>query len=133
MLRWINRHRWDLALAVWAAAWLTVAAFVFVQVRAIGELSDSLVDASRALRGSADGIGQLEREVESLPLVGEIEGVDTIQRTLRVAANDARASAREARSAVTTLAWLLAAITGLVPTLPLLALRLALHGRLPAT
>ena len=132
MHRWLRRHRFDLGLAVWAATWFVVAGFVFVEVRAIGELSDSLVDASRALRGTADGLGQIEREVEALPFVGQIAGVDRIQRSLRVAANDARASAREARASVTRLAWLLAVITGLVPTLPLLALRLAFHGRLPA-
>jgi hypothetical protein len=131
--RWVHDHRWDLGLAVWAAAWFAVAAFVFVQVRAIGELSDSLVVAAQALHGTADGLGQIESTVEALPFVGQVGGIDRIQRSLRQAGNEARASARDARSSVQTLAWLLAVITGLVPTLPLLALRLAFHGRLPAT
>jgi hypothetical protein len=130
---WVHRHRWDLGLAVWAASWFAVAGFVFVQVRSIGDLSDSLVTAGRALHGTADGLGQIESTVEGLPFVGQIVGIDRIQESLRIAGNEARASARDARSSVETLAWLLAVITGLVPTLPLVALRLAFFGRLPAT
>lgn len=122
--------RYDIALGVWAAVWVAVATIVFFQVQAIGEVSESLVTAGRGLDRTADGLAQIESTVEGLPFVGQIRDLDEVQERLREAAVEARATARDARESVTGLAWLLAAITGLVPTLPLLALRLALRGKL---
>lgn len=123
-------RRYDIALAVWAAVWIALGAVVFDQVRSIGDLANSLVTAGRALDGTADGLNQIGGAIDDIPFVDDVAELEEIERRVRAGAQEARATARDARAGAERLAWILAAITALVPTVPLLALRLALGAKL---
>lgn len=114
---------YDLGLALWAAGWVVMGALVYDNVRGLAELSVPVIKASRALEETAEGLDR----VASIPLVGDAANLDAIKVRVREAAAGARASARDSRENVRTLAWLLGVSIALVPTLPLLAIYLPIR------
>ncbi len=109
---------YDVGLAIWALVWIGMGFFVHENVRGLAELSVPVVKASRALDETAEGLDR----ISSIPLIGDAANLDAIRARVREAGVEARASARESRENVRTLAWLLGISIALVPTLPLLAI-----------
>ncbi len=114
---------YDLLLLVWAGIWLAMGALVYDNVRGLGELSVPVIKASRALDETAKGLDS----ISSIPLIGDAANLDAIRARVAEAGREARASARESRENVRTLAWLLGISIALVPTLPLLVLYIPLR------
>ncbi|MEP7334596.1 MAG: hypothetical protein ABI717_02340 [Actinomycetota bacterium] len=109
---------YDVGLAIWALVWIGMGFFVYENVRGLAELSVPVIKASRALDETAEGLDR----ISSIPLIGDAANLDAIKARVREVGMEARASARESRENVRTLAWLLGISIALVPTLPLLAI-----------
>lgn len=111
----------DAAVLLWAVGWIVVGVLVAREVRALGELSDTVVVAGEALGDAGRAIGSLE----NVPFVGE-EIRQVGERTER-AAESARASGRVSRESVDSLSLLLGIAIALGPSLPLVALYLPMR------
>jgi hypothetical protein len=103
----------DVALVGWTCALLGVGVAATREVRGLGELGDTVILASGALRQTAD----LVDELSGLPFVGaEADRLaDRVRRTARSANRQAAASKVHVRR----LAVLLGAALVLVPVMPL--------------
>jgi hypothetical protein len=106
----------DAAVLLWAVGWIVVGILVAREVRALGELSDTVVVAGDALGNAGEALASLE----SVPFVGE-DIREVGERTERAAAS-ARASGRSSRESVDSLSLLLGVAIALGPSLPLVAL-----------
>lgn len=116
-------YAYDAVLVAWTAVWLVVGLLVYRDVRDLTGLSEPVVDAAAALEETAQGL----RQVDEIPFVGEVANLPAIERDVRVAAASARTSARDAEENVRRLALLLGLSLAFVPTLPPLALWLAVR------
>jgi hypothetical protein len=106
----------DVAALAWVAAWIVLAVLVGREVRALRELSDTVVVAGVAVEDTGD----LLRSLEGVPLVGpQVAGV---AERVQEAGRSAQASGRDSRDSTEDLSILLALSIGLIPTLPLLGL-----------
>jgi hypothetical protein len=113
-------RRLNVALAIWVAFWIGIAAYTAYEVSALRSLSQTVVKAGAA----TESTGHALAAVGHLPFVGgQISQLAT-------QAIDAGASARESGAAtastVDRLAILLGIAIALIPTVPLLALYLPL-------
>ena len=115
------RRLLDAAVLLWAVGWIVVGVLVAREVRALGELSDTVVVAGDALGDAGRAIGSLE----SVPFVGE-DIREVGERTER-AAESARASGRMSRESIDSLSLLLGIAIALGPSLPLVALYLPMR------
>lgn len=116
-------YAYDAVLIVWTAIWLAVGAIVYRDVRDLTGLSDPVVDAAAALEETAQGL----RQIDGIPFVGDVTNLPAIERDVRAAAASARASARDAEENVRRLAIVLGLSLAFIPTLPPLALWVAVR------
>lgn len=112
----------DLAVVVWIAVWLLLAARVHDDLRSLTELSDGAVAAGRALQTTADALAELQ----GIPFVGG--EVEALERDVRNAARRTMRAGRGSRAEIRTYARLAGGIVALGPTLPILLLYLPLRG-----
>lgn len=106
----------DLAVALWAAAWIAVGFAVANEVRGLTDLSRTVGDAGIALEGAGDALAALD----GVPFVGgNVKEVG--ERTARAGAS-ARASSQSSRESIESLSVLLGVSIAVAPTLPLLLL-----------
>ncbi len=106
----------DIGLALWCAAWIGLAVAVGQEVRGLGQVSETVVEAGAALEEAGGALVSLE----SVPFVGD--DVVAVGEQTQEAGRSARRSGRASRDSVNDLSILLALSIGVVPTLPLLAL-----------
>ena len=106
----------NVALAIWAAFWIGLAAYTAYEVSALRSLSQTVVKAGAATESTGHALAAVGR----LPLVG---GRITHLAAQAIAAGaSARASGTSTASTVDRLAILLGVAIALIPTVPLLAL-----------
>lgn len=111
MSRRRNVRYLDLALTCWVALWLTLGSVCFIEVRALGSLSDTMDTAGRSLQEAGQTLGA----VASIPLVGA--GVrPAAERVQRLAAQTV-AEAADSRTHIRRLSILAAVIAGALPIL----------------
>jgi hypothetical protein len=115
--------RLDLFVALWVAAWVTLAVFVARQVLVLRDLSDTVVKAGVAVRSSGTALGSLR----GLPLVGL--QVRTVADQAREAGRSAIVNGKKTRDSVDTLAILLGIGVGASATVPALVLYLPYRRR----
>ena len=109
-------HLLDLAALLWVAGWIVLAFFVAREVRALRELSDTVVISGVAVEDT----GRLVGSLQDVPFVGGRVG--EVADRVREAGQSAQASGRDSRETTENLSVLLALAIGLIPTLPLLGL-----------
>jgi hypothetical protein len=114
-------HLLDLAALLWVAGWIVLAVFVAREVRALRELSDTVVTAGVAVEET----GRLLGSLQDVPFVGSRVG--EVAARVREAGESARLSGRDSRETTENLSVLLALAIGLIPTLPLLGLYVPLR------
>jgi hypothetical protein len=100
---------------------VVLATFVALSVSDLTSLSDSVVAAGRALDQTAESL----RRLEDVPLVGGDLG--ELADRADEAATSAAQSGRSSHAAIERLAVLLGVAIALVPTVPVVALHLALR------
>lgn len=115
------RRLLDAGVVLWTVGWIVVGILVAREVRALGELSDTVVVAGDALADAGSAVASLE----SVPFVGE-DIREVGERTER-AAESARASGRSSRESIDSLSLLLGIAIALGPSLPLVALYLPMR------
>lgn len=115
------RRLLDLAVLLWAVAWVIVGLLVAREVRGLTDLSRTVTAAGYALQEAGGALGSLE----GVPFVGEDVG-DVAERTER-AGRSARESGRSSRESVESLSILLGISIALAPSLPLIALYLPMR------
>jgi hypothetical protein len=108
----------DLLVLAWVAAWIVVAIAVAHEVGRLRDLSTTVVKAGIAVRSTGDALESLT----SLPFVGG--RIRPVATEVRAAGQSAVLSGRETRNSVNNLSTLLGLVSGLAPTLPLLAVYL---------
>jgi hypothetical protein len=114
-------HVLDLAALLWVAGWIVLALFVAREVRALRELSDTVVTAGVAVEDT----GRLLGSLQDVPFVGDRVG--EAAASVREAGESAQVSGRDSRETTENLSVLLALAIGLIPTLPLLGLYVPLR------
>jgi len=108
----------DVALIVWAVAWIWVGVTVALEIRGLARLSDAVGAVGRAVERTGAAIGSLD----GLPLVGA--STEESARAIREAGNSAVRSARESRDSVDTTSVLLGISLATIPSVPVLLLYL---------
>jgi hypothetical protein len=109
------------ALVVWAAFWIAIAAYTAYEVAALKTLSGTIVKAGAATAAT----GHALQALTSVPFVGGQIG-HLAQQAIG-AGLSARASGASVATSIDQLAVLLGIAIGLIPTVPLLALYLPLR------
>jgi hypothetical protein len=117
----VNRWLADFAVVVWAALWAGLAVAVYYEVHGLRDVSDTLVQTGRAV----DSTGKALQAVAGVPFVGgKVSGyADEVRRAGRSAVKSGRSS----RKHIDKLSILLAVVTGVVPTVPVIAAYVALR------
>lgn len=110
-----------IGLLLWTALWIALAFVTAHEVLALRDLSDTVVKTGRAV----DTAGRALQAIGGVPFVGG--RVSTLADQVRVAGDSAIASGRSSRDSATNLAVLLGVAVGLIPTVPMVALYLALR------
>lgn len=106
----------DLAVTLWAAAWIAVGFAVANEVRGLTDLSRTVGDAGLALEEAGSALAALD----GVPFIGgNVREVG--ERTARAGAS-ARTSGRSSRDSIESLSVLLGVSIAVAPTLPLLLL-----------
>jgi hypothetical protein len=114
-------RRLDLALAIWAAFWIGVAAYTAYEVAALRTLSHTVVKAGAATAST----GHALMAVGHLPFVGG--RISQLAAQAIAAGASARASGASTASTIDHLAVLLGIAIALIPTVPLLVLYVPLR------
>ena len=104
----------DVALAIWAAFWIAVAAWTAREVDSLRTLSQTVIKAGAA----TESTGHALMAVGNLPLVGG--RISQLAAEVIAAGASARASGASTASRIDMLAVLLGLAIGLIPTVPLL-------------
>jgi hypothetical protein len=115
------RRLLDAAVLLWAVGWIVVGILVAREVRALGELSETVVVAGEALGDAGTALASLE----GVPFVGE-DIREVGERTER-AAESAGVSGRSSRESIDSLSLLLGIAIALGPSFPLVALYLPMR------
>jgi hypothetical protein len=115
-MRWLN-----VAIAIWAAFWIGVAAYTAYEVAALRTLSHTVVKAGAA----TESTGHALAAVGHLPFVGG--SIARLAAQAIAAGATARASGASTATTIDQLAVLFGIAIGLIPTVPLLALYLPLR------
>jgi hypothetical protein len=113
-------RRLNLALAIWAAFWIGIAAYTAYEVAALRSLGRTVVKAGAA----TESTGHALAAVGHLPFVGG--RIAQLAAQAVAAGASARASGASTAATIDHLAVLLGVAIALVPTVPLLALYLPL-------
>src|SRR3954470_4991182 len=114
-------RRLDLALAIWAAFWIGIAAYTAYEVAALRALSHTVVKAGAATESTAHALAA----VGHLPFVGG--QIAHLAAQAVAAGASARASGASTAATVDQLAVLPGIGIALIPTVPLLALYVPLR------
>lgn len=140
----------DVAVAVWIAAWLAIAAVMASSVRQLGDFGDTVVAASDGLEETSTGLGRVSnglREtsralaaLSALPFVGELgprieraaAEVDRIAGRVDSAAREARRTGRGAREDAEEFSLLLGLTVAALGALPALLMYLLVRPLLVA-
>lgn len=119
-----NRRRaLDVAVLVWAVAWVALAIQVAEEVRGLRDLSSTVQRTGVAVRESGEALERLE----SLPVVGdEIAGP---AGRIKAAGASAVASGESSRDSIRDLSILLAVAIGVIPSVAVLGIYLQLRAR----
>jgi hypothetical protein len=112
----------NVALAIWAAFWIGLAAYTAYEVSALRSLSQTVVKAGAA----TESTGHALAAVGHLPFVGG--QISHLAAQATAAGASARASGDSTESTVDRLAVLLGIAIALIPTVPLLALYVPLSA-----
>lgn len=113
-------------VATWVVLWLVVGAWTGYELWQLGDLGATVADSGRALDAAGTGLQSLE----GIPVVGEQTA--ELGEQVRSNAQDIVAGAGEAQSRTRRLAVLLGLTVALVPSVPVLAVHLALRRGLIA-
>jgi hypothetical protein len=114
-------RRLDVALAIWAAFWIGIAAFTAYEVAALRTLGHTVVTAGAA----TESTGHALAAVGHLPFVGG--RISELAAQATAAGASARAGGASTATTVDHLAVLLGIAIALIPTVPLLALYVPLR------
>ncbi|HEX3687362.1 MAG TPA: hypothetical protein VHU60_07240 [Gaiellaceae bacterium] len=114
-------RRLDVALAIWAAFWIGIAAYTAYEVAALRTLSHTVVKAGAA----TESTGHALAAVGHLPFVGG--RISELAAQATAAGASARAGGASTATTVDHLAVLLGIAIALIPTVPLLALYVPLR------
>jgi hypothetical protein len=114
-------RRLDVALAIWAAFWIALAAYTAYEVAALRTLSHTVVKAGAA----TESTGHALAAVGHLPFVGG--RISDLAAQATAAGASARASGAATATTIDRLAVLLGIAIALIPTVPLLGLYLPLR------
>ncbi|HJQ73809.1 MAG TPA: hypothetical protein VJ814_02910 [Gaiellaceae bacterium] len=109
-------RRLNVALAIWAAFWIGIAAYTAYEVAALRTLSHTVVKAGAA----TESTGHALEAVGHLPFVGG--RISSLAQQAIAAGASARASGASTGTTIDHLAVLLGIAIALIPTVPLLAL-----------
>jgi hypothetical protein len=115
-MRWLN-----VAIGLWAAFWIAIAAYTAYEVAALRALSHTVVKAGAA----TESTGHALAAISHLPLVGGRIGHLAAQAI--AAGASARVSGASTATTIDQLAVLFGLAIALIPTVPLLALYLPLR------
>jgi hypothetical protein len=111
----------DVAVVVWTALWAALAVAVYHEVHGLRDVSDTLVQTGRAVEST----GKALQAVGEVPFVGgKVKGY---AEQVRRAGRSAVKSGRSSRGHIDSLSILLAVMTGLVPTVPVIAAYVSLR------
>jgi hypothetical protein len=113
-------RRLNVALAIWAAFWIGIAAYTAYEVAALRTLSHTVVKAGAA----TESTGHALAAVGHLPFVGG--RISELAAQTVAAGASARTSGASTATTIDQLAVLLGIAIALIPTVPLLALYLPL-------
>lgn len=111
----------DVAVVVWAAAWIVVGLWVAREVDGLTDLSETVTRAGIALEEA----GRALQSLDGVPFVGE--DVARVGERTEQAGESARISGRSSRESVESLSLLLGVSIAVAPSLPLLALYLPMR------
>jgi hypothetical protein len=114
-------RRLSVALAIWAAFWIAIAAYTAYEVAALRTLSHTVVKAGAA----TESTGHALAAVGHLPFVGG--QISDLAAQATAAGASARASGAATATTIDRLAVLLGIAIALIPTVPLLGLYLPLR------
>lgn len=114
-------RRLDVALVIWAAFWIGVAAYTAYEVAALRTLSRTVVRAGVATESTGHALGA----VGHLPFVGG--RISQLAAQAVAAGASARASGAATAATIDHLAILLGIVIALIPTVPLLTLYVPLR------
>ncbi len=114
-------RRLDVALAIWAAFWIGIAAYTAYEVAALRTLSHTVIKAGAA----TETTGHALAAVGHLPFVGG--RISELAAQATAAGASARTSGASTATTVDHLAVLLGIAIALIPTVPLLALYVPLR------
>ena len=114
-------RRLNVALAIWAAFWIGIAAYTAYEVAALRTLSQTVVKAGAA----TESTGHALAAIGQLPLVGG--RIANLAAQAIAAGASARASGASTGTTIDQLAVLLGIAIALIPTVPLLALYVPLR------
>jgi hypothetical protein len=117
----VNVRLADLAVVLWTALWFGLAGLVYTEVHGLRDVSDTLVQTGQAV----DSTGKALEAVGDVPFVGgKVRGY---AEEVRRAGRSAVRSGRSSRGHIDSLSILLAVVTGLVPTVPVIAAYISLR------
>lgn len=111
----------DVALAIWAAFWIGIAAYTAYEVAALHNLSTTVVKAGAATVSTGHALAALS----GIPFVGG--KISSLAAQAIAAGASARASGATTGSTIDQLAVLFGIAIALIPTVPLLALYIPLR------
>ena len=114
-------RRLNVALAIWAAFWIALAAYTAYEVAALRTLSHTVVKAGAA----TESTGHALAAVGHLPFVGG--QISDLAAQAVAAGASARASGASTADTIDRLAGLLGLAIALIPTVPLLGLDVPLR------
>jgi hypothetical protein len=114
-------RRLNVALAIWAAFWIGIAAYTAYEVAALRTLSHTVVKAGTA----TESTGRALAAIGHLPFVGG--RIASLAAQAVAAGASARTSGASTATTIDQLAVLLGIAIALIPTVPLLALYLPLR------
>jgi hypothetical protein len=141
----------DVAVAIWIAAWLAIAAVMALSVRQLADFGDTVVAASDGLEQTSTGLGRVSsglREtanalsgLSALPLVGNLgprieraaAEVDRIAARVDAAAVEAREAGRTTREDAEDFSLLLGLTIAALGVLPALLMYLLVRPLLAAS
>jgi len=113
--------RIDAAVVVWVLLWLVLGAYTGFEVWRLSELTLTVQDSGHAI----DSAGQALQALDPLPVVGDRSAEVGAQVSRNGA--DIVADAQQARGAFRRLAVLLGAAIALVPSVPIVVLRMVVR------
>jgi hypothetical protein len=111
--------------AVWTLVWVGVGIWTIHEVKALRQLSETVIQSGAAVHETGDALQGLR----ALPLVGEEAG--RVGGRVSAAGVSAERSGRSSRTSVDRLAVLLGVAIAVAPTVPMLVLLLVARGFTP--